>query len=99
MIVFVVPGLTNGGLVACVWPSSRCTLRALHTDPLRLRRGRHLSGQAPAVACSGRERDRFWWAIVLASGIPEPLIQVPERLTQVTLIVVGSSMATLDASL
>jgi hypothetical protein len=53
---------------------------------------------APALACSGREQDRFRRAVVLASGIPKPLIQVPERLTQVTLIVVASQQALLRES-
>jgi hypothetical protein len=57
----------------------------------------HLSGQARRSR-SGRERDRFGRAVVLASGIPEPLIQVPERLTQVTLIVVASQQSLLRES-
>jgi len=44
--------------------------------------------RVPAVT-SGRERDRRWWAAVLAGGIAELLIHVCDRLTQVTLIVAG----------
>lgn len=48
---------------------------------------------------SWRERDRRWRAVVLASGITEPLIHLADRLTQVTTIVVGSQQALLHRSL
>lgn len=53
--------------------------------------------QAVAVT-SWRERDRRWWAVVLTSGIAEPLVHVVDRLTQVTLTVVRTQQALLHKS-
>jgi hypothetical protein len=100
------PGLTG---INVVRPrAARCGRSTL--TPPQHRRHWHLSGEAsttPALlACaksvavtSGRERDRRWQAAVLASGITEPLIHVADRLTQVTLIVVGGQQALLHKSL
>jgi hypothetical protein len=78
------------------WQRRRAALRPMTRMPSRPReptRGveRHLSG------CSGRDRRRQ--AVVLGSGITEPLIHVADSLTQLTLIVIGSQQTILHKSL